>query len=180
MPRKLKVRRTTSSVWWQACRRSALFRGHWVPRTSAYEPRRVSASARLGKLSELRLSRHSHLLDVVSIDPRKANTEASKARLAQITAEWDNQKNRTTAESRLSNYQSKIGGQRSTNILVALPIILRRMWKNLFRQQEVVSRGVKAALAKFLIWSLTVLQPSHTTRWSRPCLPGEFVICLRR
>jgi ABC-type multidrug transport system ATPase subunit len=80
-----------------------------------------------------------HLLDVVSVDPRPANEETSRTRLAALTAEWDKQKDRTTAESRLSNYQSKIGSQRSTNMLIALPIVLRRMWKNLFRQQEVVS-----------------------------------------
>lgn len=75
---------------------------------------------------------------MVSIDPRPANEEDSRTRLATLTAEWDKQKTRTSAESRLSNYQNKIGSQRSTGIWVALPIVLSRMWKNLFRQQEVV------------------------------------------
>lgn len=92
----------------------------------------------------------SHLLDVVSIDPRPLNIDASRSRVLSLTETWRKHHNasHTSAENRLTNFETKPGDQRSTNMLVALPIVLKRMWINLWRQQEVVSD----------LWSWSILQ----------------------
>lgn len=106
-----------------------------------------------------------HLLDLVSVDPRKATHEVSEARVRALTEAWravsasevgdedlphlDEKKRgwRASASLFASTFslaaparpsENKLSsGSRTTPMRVALPVVLQRHWLNLWRQPEV-------------------------------------------
>lgn len=106
-----------------------------------------------------------HLLDLVSVDPRKASHEVSDARVRALTDAWRAISNAETGDEELpnldekkkgwrrsasllsstfsvarpsANNQNKLSsGSRTTSMRIALPVVLQRHWLNLWRQPEV-------------------------------------------
>ncbi|OCF32364.1 ABC transporter [Kwoniella heveanensis BCC8398] len=80
-----------------------------------------------------------HLLDLVSVDPRLQQHEASRTRVQALTSKWqaneagggdEGEKGRPTT--------AVIGrGAGTTSMIVALPVVLERHWKNLWRRKDV-------------------------------------------
>ena len=80
-----------------------------------------------------------HLLDLVSVDPRKSNEPRSLERVNKITSTW---RMRTTKseygyEAAKESTTPLKRGEGTTSMIVALPVSLERHWKNLWRQKEV-------------------------------------------
>ncbi|KAL7419907.1 hypothetical protein Q5752_005823 [Cryptotrichosporon argae] len=93
-----------------------------------------------------------HILDLVSVDPRVTTYAASRARVEKITSAW-RARTEVGAEmlsmpapgesvdekSRWSRTVGKLGGgaNGTTGLRTALPVVVERHWKNLWRQKEV-------------------------------------------
>ena len=93
-----------------------------------------------------------HLLDLVSIDSRKGKYEESRHRVEGLIEGWRGYKGKTDIEeegtvgmgsgTEKGTSGSKEGAdikreKKSTGMIVALPVVLERHWKNLWRQKEV-------------------------------------------
>ncbi|WVQ83463.1 hypothetical protein IAT38_005604 [Cryptococcus sp. DSM 104549] len=86
-----------------------------------------------------------HLLDLVSIDPRAANHAKSLARVQSLTAGWRECPSPEEGEEVEKNHQEGAHGGRglfrraagTTSMRVALPVVLERHWKNLWRRKDV-------------------------------------------
>lgn len=81
-----------------------------------------------------------HLLDLVSIDPRKSNIEKSQGRVSNLIQHWRGMalKPETGEEEQSGRASTAVtSGKRSTSMLVALPVVLERSWKNLWRRKDV-------------------------------------------
>ncbi|KAK8861246.1 hypothetical protein IAR55_002065 [Kwoniella newhampshirensis] len=83
-----------------------------------------------------------HLLDLVSVDPRVSNHEKSLSRVNGLTSSWHARKGKnangeeTGKESSNSSAVLK-RGEGTTSMRVALPVVLERHWKNLWRRKDV-------------------------------------------
>lgn len=96
-----------------------------------------------------------HLLDLVSIDTRKGNHEESQGRVQGLIESWrevlgkvdiGEDKPRLLGKSRIQNREESSAitrEKKSTSMVVALPVVLERHWKNLWRQKEVCLRSFK-------------------------------------
>ncbi|ORX36262.1 P-loop containing nucleoside triphosphate hydrolase protein [Kockovaella imperatae] len=76
-----------------------------------------------------------HLLDLVSIDPRPAAYPASNERVRQLTDHW--KRIAHTPDGGESEGPTLARGHGSTSMRVALPVVLERHWKNLWRRKDV-------------------------------------------
>ncbi|WVF67064.1 hypothetical protein IAT40_001808 [Kwoniella sp. CBS 6097] len=80
-----------------------------------------------------------HLLDLVSVDSRLRQHESSRARVQALTSKW----RANDAEGGDEGEKGKpptavIGrGAGTTSMIVALPVVLERHWKNLWRRKDV-------------------------------------------
>ncbi|WVO24277.1 uncharacterized protein IAS62_005641 [Cryptococcus decagattii] len=82
-----------------------------------------------------------HLLDLVSIDPRVSYHDQSLTRVNGLTSQW----RINSAGHESGNEQERNGpdsaiikcGERTTPMRIALPVVLERHWKNLWRRKDV-------------------------------------------
>ena len=92
-----------------------------------------------------------HLLDLVSVDPRLASHQASKSRVANLTALWRSAAHIESGAEIVSDVTVH-RGSRSTSIFTALPVVLERSFKSLWRQKEVFfSRIIQPPLFSAII-----------------------------
>ncbi|EIW69228.1 hypothetical protein TREMEDRAFT_31078 [Tremella mesenterica DSM 1558] len=77
-----------------------------------------------------------HLLDLVSIDPRSTKHEISLSRVSHLTSLWRSRKTETIVEP-FSSSTTISRGSGTTSILVALPVVLSRHWKSLWRRKDI-------------------------------------------
>ncbi|KAG8903628.1 hypothetical protein FRB99_002933 [Tulasnella sp. 403] len=82
------------------------------------------------------------ILDMISIDSRGNREEASRARVMGIVAAWQEHEAKMQLEQPASDdndtpNEAVLGGDGKAPMVVALPVILERMAKNLWRQQPV-------------------------------------------
>ncbi|WWD16853.1 hypothetical protein CI109_101285 [Kwoniella shandongensis] len=83
-----------------------------------------------------------HLLDLVSVDPRVTNYEKSLSRVNGLTSNWRSVAGETEAGDEhekgknASNAVMK-RGEGTTSMRVALPVVLERHWKSLWRRKDV-------------------------------------------
>jgi hypothetical protein len=80
-----------------------------------------------------------HLLDLVSVDPRRTWHDASKARVDRILSAWQSAVAEVEIEEE-SNAVPPIAlkkGEGTTSMFVALPVVLGRHWTNLWRRKDV-------------------------------------------
>ncbi len=85
-----------------------------------------------------------HLLDLVSVDPRMSKMDDSQRRVAGLTSEWRSRNSKSEGgEEAIKSNQGKemVRGEGTSSMLVALPVVLERHWKNLWRQKEVRKRN---------------------------------------
>ena len=80
-----------------------------------------------------------HILDLVSVDPRVQHTDTSRDRVEALTLGW-----RGHADKMGDGREEVQGGQiiltrgeGTTPIWVALPVVMERHWKNLWRRKDV-------------------------------------------
>jgi hypothetical protein len=81
-----------------------------------------------------------HLLDLVSVDPRVLLYDQSLERVNGLTSQW-----RTRQHSKESGEEERLPsegevvkrGEGTTSMKVALPVVLERTWKNLWRKKDV-------------------------------------------
>jgi hypothetical protein len=88
-----------------------------------------------------------HLLDLVSIDSRRDRHDASVERVWGLVSTWRSYDGKIDVEEEdnvadeVQPGQGKERGvvktRRTTGMLVALPVVLERHWKNLWRQKDV-------------------------------------------
>ncbi|WVR04136.1 hypothetical protein IAU60_001135 [Kwoniella sp. DSM 27419] len=81
-----------------------------------------------------------HLLDLVSVDPRVKQHEISEQRVRGLTTNWGNKEDtaRGTESEKGKSPSAVIGrGGGTTSMRVALPVVLERHWKNLWRRKDV-------------------------------------------
>lgn len=83
-----------------------------------------------------------HLLDLVSVDPRKSKQDGSQSRVMGLIEGWRGHSGKIDIEERVPAKVEGEGGlikreKKSTGMIVALPVVLERHWKNLWRQKEV-------------------------------------------
>lgn len=91
-----------------------------------------------------------HLLDLVSVDSRKANHDVSQTRVEGLIEKWRGQAGKVDVEERVASRSEKemndkaqlgekgiVREKKATGMVVALPVVLERHWKNLWRQKEV-------------------------------------------
>lgn len=82
-----------------------------------------------------------HLLDLVSIDPRVSYHDQSLTRVNGLTSQWRIR----SAGQENGDEQGKDGagsasikhGEGTTPMRIALPVVLERHWKNLWRRKDV-------------------------------------------
>jgi hypothetical protein len=100
-----------------------------------------------------------HLLDLVSVDPRKSNHESSVRRVKALTESWHDHLGKTDVREdspEVAGDGSSAGekgavmsrGEGTTSMHIALPVVLERHWKNLWRNKEV--RGAMPCLESHL------------------------------
>lgn len=87
-----------------------------------------------------------HLLDLVSVDTRKGNHADSQQRVEGLISKWRQHQNKVDVDEERPG-SADLGGvhkkgdiareKKSTGMIVALPVVLERHWKNLWRQKEV-------------------------------------------
>lgn len=79
-----------------------------------------------------------HLLDLVSVDPRPSNQPVSLQQVNKLTSAW-----RETGDHSENGYENEKQGVRlkrgegTTSMRVALPVVLERHFKNLWRRKDV-------------------------------------------
>ncbi|KAK4686772.1 hypothetical protein P7C73_g3345, partial [Tremellales sp. Uapishka_1] len=80
-----------------------------------------------------------HLLDLVSVDPREVKHQDSQSRVRNLTAGWEMVTAKAEAgEEHVRQPGQHISrGQGTTSMRVALPVVLQRHWRNLWRQKEI-------------------------------------------
>ncbi|WWC59875.1 uncharacterized protein I303_102437 [Kwoniella dejecticola CBS 10117] len=81
-----------------------------------------------------------HLLDLVSADPRPEGYETSLTRVRDLTSRWSSQNVKETGgENEKAAQSTKVlsRGEGTTSMRVALPVVLERHWKNLWRRKDV-------------------------------------------
>lgn len=83
-----------------------------------------------------------HMLDIVSVDPRPEKHEESKARVRAMTNGWEGYVSKETGDEDTnppneSGTVSLKSGSRTTPMRIALPVVLTRHWKSLWRQKQV-------------------------------------------
>jgi hypothetical protein len=81
-----------------------------------------------------------HLLDLVSVDPRLSARDASQARVTNLISHWRSfsQKTESGEEEPESSGRAVISnGEGSTRMTIALPVVLERSWRNLWRRKDV-------------------------------------------
>ncbi|KAK6907065.1 hypothetical protein I203_101054 [Kwoniella mangroviensis CBS 8507] len=80
-----------------------------------------------------------HLLDLVSVDPRPQGYETSLSRVRNLTSRWSSHINKENGgeseKGKTSQVLARGGG--TTSMRVALPVVLERHWKNLWRRKDV-------------------------------------------
>lgn len=98
-----------------------------------------------------------HLLDLVSVDPRSAQHELSVERVKGLAASWhtvEKSSQRDNAAPSASDPEKRGAqggasggnsgvlsrGEGTTSMIIALPVVLERHWKNLWRNKEVRHR----------------------------------------
>jgi hypothetical protein len=82
-----------------------------------------------------------HLLDIVSVDPRAATHESSAERVKRMTNLWGVE----TGEESSCEYAAIRSGSLTTPMRIALPLVISRHFKNLFRQTPVfINRFMQA------------------------------------
>ena len=88
-----------------------------------------------------------HLLDLVSVDPRVSHHAHSSERVKGLTSQWKSKMhNKESGEEMHSGGQHGGAGgavirrgEGTTSMKVALPVVLERTWKNLWRKKDVSS-----------------------------------------
>jgi len=97
-----------------------------------------------------------HLMDLVSVDPRASNQLKSLERVDRLTSVWHGRASTTERgdEVAKSDAEGIKRGEGTTSMRVALPVVLERHWKNLWRRKD-VSRPIKTPLTRFLMTFLT-------------------------
>ncbi|WRT65356.1 uncharacterized protein IL334_002299 [Kwoniella shivajii] len=80
-----------------------------------------------------------HLLDLVSVDPRPQGYESSLTRVKGLTSRWSTKTNKEHGEEKEkeTGYNVLTRGGGTTSMKVALPVVLERHWKNLWRRKDV-------------------------------------------
>ncbi|WVW79872.1 hypothetical protein I302_101842 [Kwoniella bestiolae CBS 10118] len=80
-----------------------------------------------------------HLLDLVSVDPRPQGYESSLSRVRGLTSQWSSRSTEENGEESEKRNTSKVlsKGGGTTSMRVALPVVLERHWKNLWRRKDV-------------------------------------------
>ena len=84
-----------------------------------------------------------HLLDLVSVDPRASAYPPSSARVSNLTDRWKSVSHKPDVDESAAqtNEAAPITrGHGSTRIWVAMPVVLERHWKNLWRRKDVSYR----------------------------------------
>ena len=96
------------------------------------------SSINLGMRSEY-FNPADHLLDLVSVDPRSSNQKSSLERVQRITSAWHSvaARGETGAELNRSAGGKMSRGEGTTSMRVALPVVIERHWKNLWRRKDV-------------------------------------------
>ena len=89
-----------------------------------------------------------HLLDLVSVDPRVSHHALSADRVKGLNSQWKSRlKNKESGEETVTAGETGgvviKRGEGTTSMKVALPVVLERTWKNLWRKKDV-------SLASFL------------------------------
>lgn len=87
-----------------------------------------------------------HLLDLVSVDTRKGNHEVSQRRVKGLIEGWRGYSGKIDIDEPVGSGEKGIivvtgegikREKKSTGMIVALPVVLERHWKNLWREKEV-------------------------------------------
>lgn len=85
-----------------------------------------------------------HLLDLVSVDPRVSHHVQSADRVKGLNSQWKSRlRNKESGEEAIGDSASGQGGvvirrgEGTTSMKVALPVVLERTWKNLWRKKDV-------------------------------------------
>jgi hypothetical protein len=81
-----------------------------------------------------------HLLDLVSVDPRATQYDISLERVNGLTSQWRTRQNKETGEEHETSSDAVVKrGEGTTSMKIALPVVLERTWKNLWRKKDVRS-----------------------------------------
>ena len=86
-----------------------------------------------------------HLLDLVSVDPRVSHHVHSADRVKGLTGQWKSRLHTKESGEEVSGDGRVEGGavirrgRSTTSMKVALPVVLERTWKNLWRKKDVSS-----------------------------------------
>ncbi|WWC87631.1 uncharacterized protein L201_002521 [Kwoniella dendrophila CBS 6074] len=82
-----------------------------------------------------------HLLDLVSVDPRPQGYESSLVRVKNLTSKWSAQQSNKESgqenEKVVSSDKSLKRGGGTTSMRIALPVVLERHYKNLWRRKDI-------------------------------------------
>jgi len=79
-----------------------------------------------------------HLLDLVSVDPRTSNHPTSLNRVEKLTSTWQTHAGKEDGVEDVDQHAAMVKrGEGTTSMLVALPVVLERHWKNLWRRKDV-------------------------------------------
>ncbi|WVQ94560.1 hypothetical protein IAU59_001640 [Kwoniella sp. CBS 9459] len=80
-----------------------------------------------------------HLLDLVSVDPRLRQHEVSRSRVQALTAKWQANEAKGAEEADQGKPPTAVIGRGAgtTSMIVAVPVVLERHWKNLWRRKDV-------------------------------------------
>ncbi|WWC68886.1 uncharacterized protein I206_102822 [Kwoniella pini CBS 10737] len=80
-----------------------------------------------------------HLLDLVSVDPRPQEYESSLSRVKDLTLRWSTHVNNEDGgeNEKAKSTQVLTRGEGTTSMRVALPVVLERHWKNLWRRKDI-------------------------------------------
>ncbi|WVQ77432.1 hypothetical protein IAR50_007118 [Cryptococcus sp. DSM 104548] len=81
-----------------------------------------------------------HLLDLVSIDPRPSYHQSSVGRVQHLTSQWRSREpNQESGHEQESNQHGSTikRGTETTAMRTALPVVLERHWKNLWRRKDI-------------------------------------------
>ena len=80
-----------------------------------------------------------HLLDLVSVDPRPSNQPKSLERVHKLTSAWRARAGATDAGEETKGGEASLikRGEGTSSMRVALPVVLERQWRNLWRRKDV-------------------------------------------